>query len=771
MSTPDQNDDDLMKLVAARAESSWTNGNLSSSNIDDDSESQSYTPSQAANCTISPSTSNANSNANLEYCDKEHQLEIQDLRERAEARNMKEAGKACAVAGREDDPEDEKLAAELMLEETMLEEKKKVKLEPAYGEKRQKGEISSETEANSESPVAFVTAASDGSTASGSPERQVVPDIDDDMGPGAWAVSGYRTNRSGDQASDDETYDVEANTTVPVAILAEDDANLPEAQQDFDHSVQHFKTKQLKKRLAIAAFFLPTVALVIVISLVLALGSGSSSDEKTMAPQINISDEAQAPIDLDEHVKNLLPEESIRAMAQIDSPQAKAFQWIVEDQNLLMLSDDRILQRYALATLYHATNGDEWALNDYWLNHNVHECQWFGKDVFAMKNMVAKFYPGYLSEFFPPTEAPPVNCNVNGHYLNLWLDKNNLVGYLPQELYLLTTLKTLSVGFNQLKRGISSQIGLLTSLEGASFAKMQDAGEIPSELGVLTNLKGLSLSTSNHQGSIPSELWQLTNMQTLALSFNKDLRGSLPTKIASMSKLKMFAIADTSLTGSIPTEMGLLQDTLEWIALGGNSLTGPIPSEFGLLTNMLLLSAYENMLSGSIPTELGELTLFQYFIALRGNMLSGPIPSELGRLTSLKLSLNLHDNKLSGAIPTELGRLGALQDFSVDNNVISGHIPSELGLLTLSLGMLGLANNTLSGTIPQEMSFLEPLLHTLRLEGNAFLSGVVPDELCQLNATCTGHSLYPCQGPYGMTFDCSDLLCGCGCSCAAAGRL
>jgi hypothetical protein len=49
----------------------------------------------------------------------------------------------------------------------------------------------------------------------------------------------------------------------------------------------------------------------------------------------------------------------------------------MDDPAVTIYSDDRILQRLALATLYFSTGGDSWNDSSFWLDCEVHECQWF----------------------------------------------------------------------------------------------------------------------------------------------------------------------------------------------------------------------------------------------------------------------------------------------------------------------------------------------------------------------------------------------------------
>ena len=62
------------------------------------------------------------------------------------------------------------------------------------------------------------------------------------------------------------------------------------------------------------------------------------------------------------------------------------------DPDFTNLTMARRLQRFALATLYYATNGDEWTDAHGWMQYDVHECEWFATGGF-----------GY--EFFPSPQA------------------------------------------------------------------------------------------------------------------------------------------------------------------------------------------------------------------------------------------------------------------------------------------------------------------------------------------------------------------------------
>ena len=82
-------------------------------------------------------------------------------------------------------------------------------------------------------------------------------------------------------------------------------------------------------------------------------------------------------------------------------------EWLKNDIKIHIVAvEARVAQRYALASLYYATNGTGWTQNTNW--GGGHECKWHG-----------------------------VGCeNNSGIILVTYLDlnNNNLVGTIPQEI-------------------------------------------------------------------------------------------------------------------------------------------------------------------------------------------------------------------------------------------------------------------------------------------------------------------------------------------------
>jgi hypothetical protein len=174
---------------------------------------------------------------------------------------------------------------------------------------------------------------------------------------------------------------------------------------------------------------------------------------------------------IESHVLSLLPEATVQLIVNavintVDTPQALAYRWLMQDPNLELFSDQRLVLRFVLATLYFATGGSEWVQKTNWLSHEHHECNWYYWDYVEVSFNVTRYG-------MPPDFALP--CHEHGNrtlhidedatFRNLWLPKNNLHGSLPLELYLLTDLHSLIVYANHLEGTLATEIGQLTELE------------------------------------------------------------------------------------------------------------------------------------------------------------------------------------------------------------------------------------------------------------------------------------------------------------------
>ena len=489
----------------------------------------------------------------------------------------------------------------------------------------------------------------------------------------------------------------------------------------------------------------------------------------------------------------ILPNSTVAAIdsQSRQASQYVAYEWLVADPHFVNYSEPQRLQRFALATFFHATDGPNWLAHadpelqewNNWLDYDVHECDWFslglsqGHDVCAgYDSSVAGLFDHY--DYSSMVLSGDPTASPNGPQLRFY---KQVRGSLVPELSLLTSLQRLDVGLQTLRGSIPSELEQLSShlktiilydneLTGVippsiyGFAETLwlshntdfDRQDIPTTIGTSTALRSFFCINCNLVGSIPSELYQLTNLQTLLLGEN-EFEGTLATQIRQLTGLQQLVLSQNRFSGSLPTELGLLT-MMQRLEIESDSLSGSIPSEFGSMTALTTLSLAGNQLSGTLVTELGNLfQLRQLKLSMRTQIqqlsnrdLSGVIPREYfvrraddganGTLSPAFPWLEhlwLENTRISGEIPTELGLMTNLMEIRMGRNPnMEGSIPSELGLLT-ALTSIALAKIGLESTIPTELGRLTRL-HDLYLQDNNLTGtgtganstgGGLPDEL------------------------------------------
>ncbi|MDE2937621.1 MAG: M66 family metalloprotease [Chloroflexota bacterium] len=164
------------------------------------------------------------------------------------------------------------------------------------------------------------------------------------------------------------------------------------------------------------------------------------------------------------------------------------------------------------------------------------------------------------------------NHNLGGHIppelgrlanlTDLSLSHTNLTGGIPSELGKLTSLRFLTLGFNQLTGSIPVELGRLSSLTHLWLNANLLTGRIPVELGNLANLYELNLSTNLFTGELPTELSGLVSLKSLDLRHNAGLSGPIPI---SFSRLDLNALGLEGTNLCMPTDT-TIQNWLQDIA-------------------------------------------------------------------------------------------------------------------------------------------------------------------------------------------------------------
>lgn len=371
---------------------------------------------------------------------------------------------------------------------------------------------------------------------------------------------------------------------------------------------------------------------------------------------------------------------------------------------------------------------------------------------------------------------------------------NNLSGPIPQDLFDMTSMRHLSMPFNQLSGNINGTlITNLVNLEFLDLSNNQLSGKLPATISQMPFLEQVVLYGNNLSGSLPPDLANCTKLKILNLRFNNlsgelatvnfsglsnlnmiDLgnnkfTGDIPTSLYSLKSLKALRLAKNSLEGEIAPTMATMQ-ALTYLSLSSDGLTN-IAAALQILkdcSNLTALILSKNFIKEAIPTNTewaGRYFQNLQVLGLGGCQLTGQVPFWLSNLNNL-LALDLSENQLTGPVPTWLGSLAYLFYLDLSGNFLSGEIPPEItGLHALTMdqfesrinqGILQfpvfikpangsglqynqltelppaiyLQNNTLHGMILPQIGQLKNL-HVLDLSHNNF-SGNIPVELCNL---------------------------------------
>eukprot|EP00549_Striatella_unipunctata_P015674 CAMPEP_0118696722 /NCGR_PEP_ID=MMETSP0800-20121206/14030_1 /TAXON_ID=210618 ORGANISM="Striatella unipunctata, Strain CCMP2910" /NCGR_SAMPLE_ID=MMETSP0800 /ASSEMBLY_ACC=CAM_ASM_000638 /LENGTH=387 /DNA_ID=CAMNT_0006595917 /DNA_START=120 /DNA_END=1283 /DNA_ORIENTATION=- len=335
---------------------------------------------------------------------------------------------------------------------------------------------------------------------------------------------------------------------------------------------------------------------------------------------------------LEDVISNRLDSGAIDDLKRIGTPQYQAFDWLHQNSEM---GDpiERLQQRYALATLFFATQEIGWKNNTKWLTESTgavgddqEECGWFG-----------------------------IVCDQQMMVTDINLPSNNLQGGLPSELTLLASS--------------------LTNLALPSNSLTNRDYELDF-IGDLINLVFLDISSNyfRHQG-FPETWKKLISLQKVKAQYNV-LTGEIGDVISYWPLLTYLDLESNDLTGAIPPYFGSMV-RLEFLYLSGNTLS----SDLSFLRNgggnqYKHLWLDKTTIQGPLFSELGSLPALQS-LSLRSCGISGEIPTELGLLQDLEY-LGLKSNNLSGTIPKELGRLQNLKGLEVQSNGLGGSMPGEI---------------------------------------------------------------------------------------------
>lgn len=312
-------------------------------------------------------------------------------------------------------------------------------------------------------------------------------------------------------------------------------------------------------------------------------------------------------------------------------------------------------------------------------------------------------------------------CRAAPSLTSLGLVETGLLGIIPEELALCSSLRILYLSGNRLSGVIPS--ALPPQLEAVDLSGNDLSGTIPSTMSCIPRI---FLDNNRLSGPIPAFNCSSpcgTESLSIFSAANNMLSGPIPPGLDASCYLEIFNVSGNQFQGSLPSSLLLAASlsvldvsrnffsgrihlpedcsTANSLVYGHNSFSGWFPwDELEKCVSLQVLDISHNNLSGHIsysPVSLVPVRKFD----MSANMFSGFIPDMFSRfafLTSLDMSRNMFD----GSIPPSLADLVHIRDLNLSWNHLSGPVPRAMATPqhVKFLRSLDLSHNQLRGRIP-----------------------------------------------------------------------
>ena len=379
----------------------------------------------------------------------------------------------------------------------------------------------------------------------------------------------------------------------------------------------------------------------------------------------------------------------------------------------------RSIDREVLIALYKATNGDGWTNNENWCTDKPLR-EWYGIGTDGKSRVVS-----IILDRNNLIGTLPENIGKMDKLRTLKLNDNYLYGELPESFYDLTALGYFSVGnYNFGSEGGSIVIDPNNPGGVITLGRNQLSGTISEKIGNLKNLSTFDVNENEFTGELPKNIWTLPKLETLLLTHNKDLHGELPEDIGNLKDLKQLWLAGNKFSGELPEAITSLTN-LEELVLKDNAFTGELPKDIGKLKKLRQLVLDYNLFTGDIPESLWELTNMEDLSMVGGR--DGKLDASITWADGSYKITNY--NSFTGRFPANIGNMKKLTYFSVDANELTGEIPDSFYELQ-NIKDFNVSRNNISGILSEKLGNLKTLVHFLIDDCN--LEGTIPESVREL---------------------------------------
>lgn len=191
------------------------------------------------------------------------------------------------------------------------------------------------------------------------------------------------------------------------------------------------------------------------------------------------------------------------------SVEGATVEWLVRENSLILESDEKIVQRYAIVVAAAALHGQ------------------------PIDSIVA--FPNIVDPYTDECSWEGITCRFQDEFAvaQLAFNQTNNLNISAEELQSL----------------------LMKRVKEIQWVNHSLSGTIPKDIGLLTSLTMLDLGNNEIDGHIPESLYDLYNLTYLYLHQNS-LTGTISKGIEKLQKLVELMLFDNNLIGQIPSELG-----------------------------------------------------------------------------------------------------------------------------------------------------------------------------------------------------------------------